>query len=55
VNATEQVSFDAKKFLSDLAAKHPIKERKLRKEYEKRVAKGAFVAIKLKSNKDNNN
>ena len=55
VNATEQVSFDAKKFLSDLAAKHPIKERKLRKEYEKRVAKGAFVAIKLKTNKDNNN
>lgn len=54
VNATEQVTFDSKKFLQDLRAKHPRKEKKLRKEYEKRVARGAYVAFKLK-NKDNNN
>jgi hypothetical protein len=55
VGATEQVSFDSKKFLSDLAAKHPRKEKKLRKEYEKRIAKGAFVKITIKTKKDNNN
>lgn len=54
VGATEQVSFDSKKFLSDLAAKHPRKEKKLRKEYEKRVTKGAFVKITIKTKKDNN-
>ena len=48
VNATEQVSFDSRKFLADLASKHPRKEKKLRKDYEKRVAKGAYVQIKLK-------
>ena len=52
VNATESVQFDAKKFLADLASKHPKKEKKLRKDYEKRVAKGAFVKISL--NKNNN-
>lgn len=54
VGATEQVSFDSKKFLSDLAAKHPRKEKKLRKEYEKRITKGAFVKITIKTKKDNN-
>lgn len=54
VNATEQVSFDAKKFLADLAAKHPRKEKKLRKDYEKRISKGAYVKIQLKTKKDNN-
>jgi len=55
VGATEQASFDSKKFLSDLAAKHPRKEKKLRKEYEKRIAKGAYVKITIKTKKDNNN
>ena len=54
VGATEQVSFDSKKFLSDLAAKHPRKEKKLRKNYEKRIAKGAYVKITIKTKKDNN-
>ena len=54
VGATEQVSFDSKKFLSDLASKHPRKEKKLRKEYEKRIAKGAYVKITIKTKKDNN-
>lgn len=54
VNATESVSFDHKKFLSDLADKHPKKAKKLRKEYEKRIVKGAFVKISL-NKKDNNN
>jgi hypothetical protein len=54
VGATEQVSFDSKKYLSDLAAKHPRKEKKLRKEYEKRIAKGAYVKITIKTKKDNN-
>lgn len=53
VNATESVSFDSKRFLSDLTAKHPRKAKKLRKDYEKRTAKGAYVVIKLK-NKNNN-
>lgn len=52
VGATEQVSFDSKKYLSDLAAKHPRKEKKLRKEYEKRIAKGAYVKITIKTKKD---
>lgn len=52
VGATEQVSFDSKKYLSDLAAKHPRKEKKLRKDYEKRIAKGAYVMIKLKTKKN---
>ena len=54
VNATESVSFDAKKFLADLSAKHPRKANKLRKDYEKRVARGAYVTIKLKTQKNNN-
>lgn len=52
VNASESVSFDSKKFLADVASKHPRKEKKLRKQYEKRVAKGAYVTIKLKTKKD---
>lgn len=51
VNATETVSFDSKKFLADYAAKHPKKAKKLRKDYEKRSARGAYVTIKLKNNK----
>lgn len=54
VNATESVQFDTKKFLADLSAKHPRKANKLRKDYEKRVARGAFVQIKLKTQKNNN-
>lgn len=54
VGATEQVSFDSKKYLSDLAAKHPRKEKKLRKDYEKHIAKGAYVKITIKTKKDNN-
>lgn len=54
VGATEQVSFDSKKYLSDLAAKHPRKEKKLRKDYEKRIAKGAYVKITIKTKKENN-
>lgn len=53
VNATEQISFDTKRFLSELAEKHPRKEKKLRKDYEKRVAKGAYVKITIKTKKDN--
>lgn len=53
VNATETVSFDSKRFLADYSAKHPKKAKKLRKDYEKRTAKGAYVAIKLKTKKDN--
>lgn len=51
VNATESVSFDSKKFLADYAARHPKKAKKLRKDYEKRSARGAYVTIKLKNNK----
>lgn len=54
VGATEQVLFDSKKYLSDLAAKHPRKEKKLRKDYEKRIAKGAYVKITIRTKKDNN-
>lgn len=54
VGATEQVSFDSKKFLSDMSAEHPIKAKRLRKKYEKRTAKGAYVMIKLHTKKDNN-
>lgn len=53
VNATESVQFDTKKFLADLSAKHPRKANKLRKDYEKRVVRGAFVQIKLKNNNNN--
>lgn len=48
VNATEQVSFDGKKFISDFSVAHPRKAEKLKKEYEKRVTKGAYVKILLK-------
>lgn len=54
VAASESVQFDHKKFLADLSDKHPRKAKKLRKDYEKRVTKGAYVQIKL-SKKDNNN
>lgn len=53
VAASESVQFDHKKFLADLSDKHPRKAKKLRKDYEKRVAKGAFVKISL-NKKDNN-
>lgn len=52
VEASEQIQFNAKKFLTDLAAKHPRKAVKLRKDYEKRVMKGAYCMIKLKENKE---
>ena len=52
VGASETVQFDSKRFLADFAAKHPRKEKKLRKDYEKRVSKRAYVTIKIK---DNNN
>lgn len=48
VAATESVSFDSKKFLADYTAKHPKKAKKLKKDYEKRMANGAYVTIKLK-------
>ena len=48
VAAQESVQFDTKRYLSDFAAKHPRLIGKLRKDYEKRVAKGAYVLIKLK-------
>lgn len=51
VNATESVQFDSKKFLADFSSKHPKKAKKLRKDYEKRVAKGAYVKISLNKNK----
>lgn len=53
VGATEQISFDSKKFLNDMSAKHPRKAKKLRKDYEKRIMKGAYITIKLKTKKDN--
>lgn len=53
VGATEQVSFDSKKFLADMSAKHPRKANKLKKDYEKRIAKGAYVKITIKTKKDN--
>lgn len=49
VNATETVSFDSKRFLADEAKKHPRRAKKLRKDYEKRSARGAYVTIKLKN------
>lgn len=52
VEASESVQFDHKKFLADLGDKHPRKAKKLRKDYEKRVAKGAYVKIAL-NKKDN--
>lgn len=53
VEASESVQFDHKKFLADLGDKHPRKAKKLRKEYEKRVAKGAYVKIALNKKDDN--
>lgn len=53
VEASESVQFDHKKFLADFSHKHPRKAKKLRKDYEKRVAKGAYVKIAL-NKKDNN-
>jgi len=54
VEASESVQFDHKKYLADLGDKHPRRAKKLRKEYEKRVAKGAYVKISV-NKKDNNN
>lgn len=45
VEASESVQFDHKKFLADFSHKHPRKAKKLRKDYEKRVSKGAYVKI----------
>lgn len=45
VEASESVQFDHKKFLADLGDKHPRKAKQLRKDYEKRVSKGAYVKI----------
>lgn len=47
VEASESVQFDHKKFLSDFGDKHPRKAKKLRKDYEKRVSKGAYVKISV--------
>ena len=52
VAATESVSFDSKKFLADYATKHPKLAKKLRKDYEKRTARGSYVTIKVKTNKE---
>ena len=51
VGATESVSFDDKKFLAELKEKHPRKAKQIAKKYEKRVARGAYVSIKLKDKK----
>lgn len=52
VNATESVSFDGRRYLAELGKKHPRVATKLRKQYEKRIAKSAYVTIKLKTNKE---
>ena len=52
VESSESVQFDHKKFLADLSDKHPRKAKKLRKDYEKRVWKSAYVKIGV-NKKDN--
>lgn len=53
VAASESVQFNAKKFLTEMAEKHPRKAKKLRKEYERKVLKTAYVKINIKDNSKN--
>lgn len=47
VDPTESKQFDSKKYLEDLAAKHPRVYRNLAKNYEKTVCKKGFIKIKI--------
>lgn len=47
VDPSESKQFDSKKYLEDLAAKHPRVYRNLAKNYEKTVCKKGFIKIKI--------
>ena len=52
VAPTQQVTFDAKKFMEDMTAEHPRKAKQIREKYKKTTNKLGFVTIKTR---DNNN
>lgn len=52
VAPTQQVTFDAKKFMEDMTAEHPRKAKQIREKYKKTTNKRGFVTIKTR---DNNN
>lgn len=49
VGETETVSFDGKRYISELAEKHPRKAASIKKKYERRTKKSAYVTIKIKN------
>ena len=48
VDETESVGFDSKAFIEDLTTKHPIKSKKILRQFEKRTKRKGYVTIKLK-------
>lgn len=48
VDATTSVTFDAKRYLEELEAAHPVKAKRLRKQYEKRTNKKGFAKITIR-------
>lgn len=48
VDPTTSVQFDAKRFLQDFEQEHPLKYKKIRSEYDKKVSKRGYVVIKIK-------
>ena len=52
VAPTQQVTFDAKKFMEDMTAEHPRKAKRIKEKYKKTTNKRGFVTIKTR---DNNN
>lgn len=53
VDATEQKSFDGKKYLEDIAREHPRKAKKIATAYTKTTNRSGYVNIKVKDAKDN--
>ena len=51
VDPTESKSFDGKKYLSDLSAKHPRKAKKILSEYTKTTKKSGYAKISVKEQK----
>lgn len=49
VGETETVTFDGKKYISDLSESHPRKAARIKKQYERRTKKSAYVTIKIKT------
>lgn len=55
VMPSQTKSFDAKTYLADLDKEHPRVAKKLREQYSKTTNKNGYLAIKVKSRKDENN